>query len=579
MFKDLFSDIQKYNRVIAIYTDSTSLQLDTRQYLKEYFKVESQFVLDVKNQRELKEARKDTVTSPFFGDYWLVHIDVEKLGVKESLKTVTSYSSNGVYVYWINDFKTYMDFRKHKIFASNSHSHNLIVANRLSAMDAYELLEYANTLVEDNKLTKDIISYVSRNYRYKVEAIYDLIALLKGGAKIESDKDVIASIGVGFLTVDSFVIDLLKANPDTLKKRINLQKKAIGQLQELSYSYSHTKIRSFMLNTLKNFLEFKQMLLLGYFDSPVIKIPQNYDENRVKRTYKRYRYTLRNDVTLSRILLLMKCVTSHNYYDTELSLLSTITQYVTSFDVINKKNKRKKKVVDTEYEARQKSKEEIESIVDDYYENVLVYRQKQEAKIKEEVARQNVLGFKDNTVKKVVNLEELDGFGQLLGIVKNQQQEMEERLKLEEKEREEQFDENTKEKYEEESYNENKTGVLTLFEDDTPQILKDLQSQSIQNTLDRTKKQEGIQNTQTTKKYGMDNPKTYDSFGREKEKVDEAMAKSKETKQVMNPFDNMFNDLELQKKQAQYMKEKKEKADKEKEKRLNGFLDMIKKDM
>lgn len=555
MFDKTLESMTSMTRVAVIYTNSPTFQLDIRQIIKKKYNAKNEFIVDVNKVKDLKNALTDSMSSPIFGDSWITHVDVDKIGVSESLKTLTKTTSYGRTIFWVSDFKTYLAFKKHNVFKEDSQEIVLIQATRLEYLEAHELLTQAmDTVEEEDKLSKQLIAYVSKNYRYKIESIYELITLVRNGFQIKKEKDVVKSIGVGFLTVDSFVIDMLKTVPETLKQRSNLQKKSITTLQELSYSYKHAQIKSYMVRTLKLLIEFKQMQLLGVFDRPVIQIPPGYDDKGYKKL-KRYRWNIKNDITLSRILLLFKIITGDKSYDHEMSLLKGITEYTNSFTVLDKKSTRIKK--------GSKKKEDVKD-KDEFFQ---LMNSKNEELMEEQ--REKYQEYLESTTVESKEEQKVEGskgvFDLLYKIANQYEEELTEQIEEQERlefERQEELKSRVEDK-------QDITKSKVYYFDKEERELQEYMSNVVvgEDLIIEKEQPQEVDEKEELKDTGSD-------YCKEHKEVEKAFNTNKG---VVNPFENIFENRELQKKQAEYMAEKQEKEKKDKQDKLTSFVQDLKK--
>lgn len=330
---------------LIMYTPSASLQLDIRKKLKEKFKVHPDFIVNVNNQRELHNAKVDAYASPLFCDYWLIHVDADEFSKNDIAKEITHRAPNGIVVYWITQYRQFMQFTNNADVKKQSVNFPTFSLSRLDRNDLEKILEDNKPNIElGNALNRDLTLFVCKNYRYDVEAVYDLTALLKTGAVFETKQDIIESIGSGGMTVDGVVFRILEANPKVVSSRKKMVRDIFQSIKELSYSYTYSNIRKFMLTTIKGCIEMKQLQVMGLYNRPYFKIPAHYDEKAIQRL-KRFEDIILNEITLPKLLTLQLCLLRYNGFNAEIALVQAISEYYNTLEVEpNKKRTAKPKL-------------------------------------------------------------------------------------------------------------------------------------------------------------------------------------------------------------------------------------------
>lgn len=118
----------------------------------------------------------------------------------------------------------------------------------------------------------------------------------------------------------------VKTAADRLKKKKVLFKNVVKLLNDLSSSYNYQSIRRFMLHSLDGFIDMKQLQIMGIYGRVNKDIPDTYDQARLTRL-KRFERVILNHVSLSQLLNLKLALLKYRDFNTQVSLLQSISEY------------------------------------------------------------------------------------------------------------------------------------------------------------------------------------------------------------------------------------------------------------
>ena len=106
MLKEI-EELNKDTRVVVVYVKSPILQTVIKDKLKERLDIGRQTTLEAKTATGVREIKRDSVVSPFYGGQWLLEIDTSNISLSDILKELGNINSTSVNVYWTDDYRLY----------------------------------------------------------------------------------------------------------------------------------------------------------------------------------------------------------------------------------------------------------------------------------------------------------------------------------------------------------------------------------------------------------------------------------------------------------------------------------------
>lgn len=315
---------------VIMYVSSPSLEFFIKTELKERFKVHKDFIVTVESDKELKDAKLDSYVAPLFCDKWLIHVNADKLSKKELKSALGKNTVHGITVYWTSKYQIYKQFLDTDEVKKQAVYNPQFSFSRLSEGDIRYL--HSRMLEKKKQLKPELLDFVAKNYRFDVQAVCELFALLRSGNEIRNKREVIEKVGVGGNSVSSLVIQILKANINTEKGRTAVMKKTVKLLEDLSITYKHSTIKNYMLNTIEAFIDMKELQVMGIYGKAVKEIPDSYDTKRLSMN-KRFEYIVLNQISLPSLLNLKLCLLHFNSFNAEIALLQAISEYYNSIKI------------------------------------------------------------------------------------------------------------------------------------------------------------------------------------------------------------------------------------------------------
>lgn len=354
---------------IIILVQSASLQYYIKNKVKEVFNGHRDFITEVATQKQLNDAKLDSYVAPMFCDKWLIHVDADKLSLKDTIAGLDRNTHHGVTIYWTEKWATFNKLKSLDIVEKQGVHCPVFRFTRLSFYEIIDLM--AEQVPEKKRLTKDLEVFVAKGYQFDIQSVMDLISWLRSGNSFETKREIIEQIGVGGNSVANLLIRILMSNPKTEKSLKRSVSEVIKLMEDLSYSYNHSTIRRFLLNNLEGCIDIKQLQIMGVYNKPGKEIPDSFDSKRISMM-KRFDKLILNDITLPQMLNLKLCLSHYNDFNGELALIQAIVGYFSKFEVEPEAPKKEKK--NKPKKRKNKTKAEKEKEIQDTLENIISER-------------------------------------------------------------------------------------------------------------------------------------------------------------------------------------------------------------
>jgi hypothetical protein len=315
---------------IIMFVPSPSLAYYIRGKLKTRFEVYKDFVISVDTQKGFQNAKLDSYVAPLICDKWLIHVDADKIAKKDLITGLNINTSHGITVYWTSKYNIFKQLTDLDIVKKQGVHCPSFSFSRLSYGEVLHL--HKQMVGKKKELKTELLDYVAKNYRYDVQAICELFAMLNSGNDFQTKKDIIESVGVGGNSVSNLVIRILRSSPTSEKGKKKIAADAIKLLDDLSVSYKYSTIRRFMLNNLDGFIDMKQLQIIGVYNRINKVIPETYDTKRLSML-KRFERTILEEISLPKLLNLKLCLLKYTDFNSEITLMQAISEYCNELKV------------------------------------------------------------------------------------------------------------------------------------------------------------------------------------------------------------------------------------------------------
>ena len=308
-------------KVLLLQTPSTNLSIFLEDKMKLKYHISSEAIVNVETKKDYKNIRNNLGITPPFSDRWFVKINLDKMHDKD-LYAIMQESNTTFFFCTCTRYKLFKEclskFDKTEI--ANFYINYL---RRPDFVYLYDALTH-----EDNKLPKNLFSFVVQNYSGDVDSVIELFLKMNQGEVFNNRKQITELCGVGGNSIESFIFSMLKPISGSDKGLKIVIKNRISLGVDLGNTLGYTKFYNFMSASIKRMCEIKELMIAGVVYKHIRNLPDNYDEASLAR-YQKYIYRLKM-IPLSSLLLLRSAM-GYKVWRSEADLLEFIYRLYTIY--------------------------------------------------------------------------------------------------------------------------------------------------------------------------------------------------------------------------------------------------------
>lgn len=256
------------------------------------------YVREIKSSKGLKNANADGSVYPIDSNCWIfkMNLDKHEKMLNGLIKNLESNVS-GVYLLYTTKYyiyKSFMDNKKMQSFGIQG-----MYLDRLSKSDIIYLYD---SIVKENTLTKQLMSYVVNNYGSDVDSLWKLFTALNSGTKFTSKKEIVSVCGTGGNTIQKLLMDILRSKTrkdvesDSADRKSEKYDKGIKMIirnktksfNELLGAYNIRYIQAGMISLISALCDLKVLYISGDLYKKEInrEALKGYDEKNIRRGMK-----------------------------------------------------------------------------------------------------------------------------------------------------------------------------------------------------------------------------------------------------------------------------------------------------
>lgn len=304
--------------VVILQTPSSKMTMFLQDKVKAKYHCRSDSVIDIESKADYKRVKAVLGVYPPFADKWYVSVNLDKFSDKELIGLIKQ-STTCVFFCTCSKYRTFKSFKDATKGVVGICDFYINSIRRADFVYLYDIFT-----PKDNRLTKQLFDYVFKSYSGDIEAVFDLFLQLGQGTKIETRKDIAEICGLGGLSVESYIFDLLKDLSGSDKGLKTVIKNRTKAGSELCSSIGLRSMYNFMARSVGLLCELKMLMISGVVYKTVRKLPDSFDEQALAR-YQKYIWRLR-EIPLSKLLKLRQCI-GEKPWRTELDFLGFIYTY------------------------------------------------------------------------------------------------------------------------------------------------------------------------------------------------------------------------------------------------------------
>lgn len=307
------------------------------------YKVDKNYIVSVETPKQLEKAKSDAMLAPMTGMRWLLLVDLDKIPVSDFEKHLFRGNDNCFTFAFTKKYINFKRFLDSKALKTGTQRVVSMYLGNFRSEDIYYL--HKRIVPKGYALTDDVLNYVCKHYCWDVPKVMLLLTSLSRGSLVRTKEELIAMVGLGGVTIDSIVVDLLRVDPMTQRKRSNVSKKYLMLFKDLSNKYSYTTIYNGVKQSLLDIMLYKMLVLRGDITKMLKIIPKGFDVKKIQRL-RRFEKVIREEVSIQRLLTLLgvfreldnleaelKTMTDDSGIDAEYKLMIVVYKYISLWEV------------------------------------------------------------------------------------------------------------------------------------------------------------------------------------------------------------------------------------------------------
>lgn len=304
--------------VAIVQTPSSRMQMFLQDKLKAKYECRGDAVIDIESKSDYKRVKSVLGVYPPFAERWFIQVDLDKFHDKDFIALVKQ-STTCLFFCTCSKYKTF------KAFKDELKGFQGVCDFYINYMRRADLVYLYDAFTGNgNKLSKQLFDYVVKSYSADVEAIWELLMQLNQGTKIESRKDITEYCGLGGLSIESYIFDLLKDLSGSDKGLQTVIKNRMKAGADLIDSVGLRSMYNFMVRSVNLLCQLKMLMISGAVYKTVRQLPESFDEKALAR-YQKYIWRLRT-IPLSSLLSLRQCLGESSWH-AELDFVGFVYSY------------------------------------------------------------------------------------------------------------------------------------------------------------------------------------------------------------------------------------------------------------
>ena len=298
--------------VHILYTNSNLSELYVYDTLKEKCKANRDSIFDVSTKNSIVEMLDLVNIQSFLSDKWLFVLDYGKVKSVIKDKKGIFESSNSEFLIKVKNYKEFKEVKE-----------ELSTANDLYL--AYVKYTDVEFLFQGFNISPKMVNFISKSYSSDIEQVFVLLNEMKNGLVVESRKQIVSVCGISSGSLTSYAISLLKDFPTTDRGFKTVCRNRIKVGVELADTYGFNKMRNFLLASVKDILDIKQLYLEGVIYDRISNIPDCYDEKRLLKN-RVYLESIKS-IPYDRITYLYLLLRSQGLWYKDIDMINFIYSY------------------------------------------------------------------------------------------------------------------------------------------------------------------------------------------------------------------------------------------------------------
>lgn len=310
--------------VLVVYLKDDEVLNEIMRCVKKLYKFDTGYICDAVDLADLHNKQKDALYRPLLGERWLVRTCIDNITADALVRCMLNFNGSGFYIYYTHNYTLYNKLRQ-SVKLNTNPCVRFIYGAMFTANDMYVLYN-ACKLTQEQKLTPAVMNFVVKQYRKDCGKFLRLMQMLTSGVIVRTPADVVKLVGLGALTVDTYLIDLLRTE---IKPTVRSYKRVIHRwvrmYWDLKQVYNPQAIVRLLQHKLEAILIIKLLQVEGLVIGVRREIPEQYDTPSVQGML-RYSNEIADRISLPEILWLREALqrASTQAYITDVSFCNIL---------------------------------------------------------------------------------------------------------------------------------------------------------------------------------------------------------------------------------------------------------------
>lgn len=351
-------------RNIILYTNSPELHAIVVDKIKSRFNIDGTLSHVVNHRGEFSEVRLNTVGAPFGGGLWFIDVDVDGLNLTDDAnkkqvdsmgfktlsigdvaKAINRTNNSAITLYWVSKYSSYKKIIDLDAVQRQGAYCCQLYLGRVEGNDINYIQEH---IVKDKSfyLEPKLVSFVKKNYTLNVDKICNIFKAANMGKKFSTQSEIEKFVGLGGNSIDFLAFKLLTINPKTELSKKSTLKSLLNVTNDLvTYSeYDYQKVYNYLNTIINSVKDVKLLQVMGRMSTVRVDIPDTgFDKTKIEMLKKHY-YSILEEITLPRVLMLKTLFEQYHSFDYQLSLIEIYIKFVSMIynnNVANENSKEK----------------------------------------------------------------------------------------------------------------------------------------------------------------------------------------------------------------------------------------------
>jgi hypothetical protein len=286
--------------VLLIYVTDDAVKQYIQDRLNKRYKLDKNYIVDVVDNSMMTITYKDALLHPLLGDRWCIRVDLDKVSVDAVIRQLLNVNENSIMLLYTKDYRTFNKLRSLDKVTQNNTVVRAVYGGALSSKDMYVLYQeqVSNGALQ---MPQAVLSYVVQQYKRDVLKYIKILQALKSQVPLNSRVDVVNTVGLGALTVEKLLVDVLKTEIKTAVGR----KRALNRWMQMLYDLQQVMSTVTLIQQMRilciDMLNLKLLHISGYIIGNRREIPKSKDTVGLRKL-EHYADDIFEKITVPKIL-------------------------------------------------------------------------------------------------------------------------------------------------------------------------------------------------------------------------------------------------------------------------------------